>query len=290
MPKLQLSDIQIRDPYILTDWDTKQYYLFGTTDKNCWGPGTGFDCYRSIDLVNWEGPFQAFCRSDSFWGTDNYWAPEVHKYKGKYYMFASFKADSVCRGTQVLAADQPEGPYKLHSAIPVTPCDWECLDGTLYIDKKGTPWMVFCHEWCQIHDGSMCVVQLAGDLRSVIGDPITLFHASEAPWRDKGNEKGPYVTDGPFLFTSTTGSLLMLWSSFGNNGYAMGLAKSETGEITGPWVQLETPLYHENGGHGMIFRTFDNKLMLILHSPNETPNEHAHFYEIKEENGTLVRA
>jgi hypothetical protein len=55
---MKLADIQMRDPYVLPLPKEGRYLLFGTTDKNIWsGPGTGFDCYSSRDLVNWDGPF-----------------------------------------------------------------------------------------------------------------------------------------------------------------------------------------------------------------------------------------
>ena len=38
--------------------------------------------------------------------------------------------------TQILRAEKPEGPYVLHSDGPVTPHDWECLDGTFYVEKS----------------------------------------------------------------------------------------------------------------------------------------------------------
>jgi hypothetical protein len=79
----------------------------------------------------------------------------------------------------------------------------------------------------------------------------------------------------------------MLWSSFIHNVYAQGVAFSVTGEITGPWRHEEEPLYRSDGGHGMIFRTFTNKLMLALHSPNVTPLERPVFIELEEKNGRL---
>ena len=58
---MKKEDIQIRDPFILPIAATQEYYLFGTTDKDCWkGPAEGFDCYRSSDLEDWEGPFGYF--------------------------------------------------------------------------------------------------------------------------------------------------------------------------------------------------------------------------------------
>ena len=68
------------------------------------------------------------------------WAPEVHKYKGAYYMFATFTRESNgMRGTFILKADSPMGPFAPHSKKQVTPDDWECLDGTLHVDENGKP-------------------------------------------------------------------------------------------------------------------------------------------------------
>jgi len=138
--RIRRQDIQIRDPFVLPMAEEGCYYLFGTTDRNAWdGPGTGFDTYRSRDLETWEGPFPAFRPEPGFWATTQFWAPEVHRYRGRFYLFASFKAPGVCRGTEILVADSPLGPFRPHSRGPVTPPQWECLDGTLVIDDAGKP-------------------------------------------------------------------------------------------------------------------------------------------------------
>ncbi len=67
------------------------------------------------------------------------------------------------------------------------------------------------------------------------------------------------MTDGPFLHRTASGALLMLWSSFSTKGYAMGIARSESGTVVGPWIQEKKPIWKEDGGHGMIFRAFDGK-------------------------------
>lgn len=296
---IKRSDIQIRDPFILPVKEEKKYYLYGTTDKNCWGDkGVGFDAYYSSDLENWEGPFEVFRPDEGFWADRNFWAPEVHYYKGKYYMFASFKAEGLCRGTQILASDSPLGPFKIHSDGPVTPKEWECLDGTLYVDDKGDPWMAFCREWLQVYDGEMYAVKLTKDLSSAVEDPILLFHASESSWSqgrihtfnsgDAAENKKIYVTDGPFIYRTVNGQLLMLWSSSGKEGYTMGIARSATGNIAGPWTHDSEPLYGKDGGHGMIFRTFENNLMLTIHTPNKTPRERPVFLNIHEKEDRLL--
>jgi beta-xylosidase len=293
---LPLSDIQIRDPFVLTLPESSQYLLFGSTDKNIWsGPATGFDCYRSRDLVHWEGPIPAFRPSVGFWSQEQYWAPEVHRYQGRYFMFATFIAPGRMRGTQILSAERPEGPYQPWSDGPVTPSNWQCLDGTLHVDGEGMPWMVFCHEWKQVHDGAIMAQRLTPDLRSAVGAPVFLFSASEAVWsrpldvpatKDLGFPV--YVTDGPYLFTLSSGKLIMLWSSFGDHGYAMGIARSTSGTVLGPWIQETEPLWSTDGGHGMITRGLEGQLFLTLHQPNKSPQERAALYALRELEDTVV--
>lgn len=274
---LKRTDIRLRDPFVLPHERTRTYYLYGTTDANVWsGPATGFDVYRSADLEHWEGPFPAFRPGPGFWADRNYWAPEVHVYGGRYYMFASFKAEGRCRGTQILAADAPEGPFAPLTEGPVTPPEWECLDGTLHIDEAGTPWIVFCREWLQVSDGEMHAMRLSPDLTAAAGEPVLLFRASQAPWT-RPSRDGHYVTDGPFLFPGRDGSLAMLWSSIGPKGYAMGVARSLSGRVTGPWEHDANAAFDEDGGHGMLFRTFEGLPMVAIHKPNKSALERPHF-------------
>lgn len=292
---MKTSEIQIRDPFVWVDRAAGKYWLFGTTDKDCWnGPGVGFDAYCSRDLVEWEGPYPAFRPKAGFWGEKNFWAPEVHAYRGAFYMFASFKNERVCRGTAILRSEKIEGPYLPWSEGAVTPGGCECLDGTLCVDESGTPWMVYCHEWVQVGDGKMMAVQLREDLKGVVGEPVELFRASAAKWAkgfewDKRPGTKHYVTDGPFMYRSpVTGRLWMMWSSTGYKGYAMGLAWSESGKLTGPWVQEEVPLWGEDGGHGMLFTGLDGELYVTLHGPNNTPMERPMFRKVEEREGKLM--
>ncbi|WP_062204530.1 glycoside hydrolase family 43 protein [Demequina salsinemoris] len=292
-----LGEIQIRDPYLVTVPERGEYLLFGSTDKDVWNPpATGFDCYRSTDLKQWEGPIEAFRPLRGFWSDRDYWAPEVHAYQGRYYMFATFTSMDARRGTQILSADAPEGPYTPWSDGPVTPREWECLDGTLHLDDAGDPWMVYCHEWVQAIDGEMIAQRLSADLKHTVGEPTLLFTASEPEWSrpmahpQLAGENRAYVTDGPFLHRLSSGALIMLWSSYGDRGYAMGIAHSTSGTVEGPWVQDDEPLWAADGGHGMIARTLGGDLLLTLHQPNDTPHERAVLRRLRETDTSVVLA
>jgi len=285
MPRL--NEIHIRDPFVYPDPIDRTYYMFGTTGRTAWeGKPEGFDVYASKDLLDWEGPYPAFRPHADFWSDQDYWAPEVHHYKGKYYMLASFKAANKSRATQILVADLPTGPYVPLGDKPITPMDWECLDGTLYVDNLHQPWMIFCHEWLQVDDGEICAVPLKDDLSGAADEPALLIRASQAPWACPTKSGYQFVTDGPFIY-ETEDRLLMIWSSFGKSGYAIGICRSQSGTISGPWEHLPEPLFERDGGHGMIFKTFDGELLLALHVPNVHPMERPAFFTIRDAGDTL---
>jgi arabinan endo-1,5-alpha-L-arabinosidase len=284
---MKLSDIHIRDPFVLPVISERCYYLYGTMGDYAWTEsGVGFDCYKSADLHTWEGPFPVFRPTPGFWGDRNFWAPEIHQYHGRYFMLASFKAESICRGTQILAAESPQGPFRPLTSGPVTPPEWECLDGTLYVAQNGHPWIVFCHEWVQVGDGEICALPLSKDLTSTAGEPVLLFRASQAAWVqqivwNKTGMKGR-VTDGPWMHQLSNGELLMLWSSHSAGGYSIGVARSVSGQLPGPWLQDPQPLYKEDGGHCMTFRDFGGSLWLSFHQPNGNPDERPKFLALEE--------
>ena len=288
---MKLQDINIRDPYILPYEGV--YYLYGTRVGTprpgaVWGDQTGFDVYTSTDLENWTEGKSLFEITDDFWGKRDAWAPEVHSYKGKFYMFASFMGTT--RGTGILVSSSPDGQFVPMTNAPITPADWECLDGTLHIDPAGKPHIVFCHEWLQIKDGTVCTMALSDDLSAAISEPRTLWKATDYPFvRPVGKNKDSYVTDGPFLYRTRQGNLLCIWSTFGSEGYAELICHSDNGELSGNWQVSAEPLFRQNGGHGMIFRGSDGVLRFVMHRPNSPATmERPVILTLMDANGTLT--
>lgn len=78
-------------------------------------------------------------------------------------------------------ADSPIGPFNAFNSKPHTPEDWMALDGTLYVEND-VPYMIFCHEWVEVVNGSIDFVQLSTDLSKPVGKRSTMFHASDARW------------------------------------------------------------------------------------------------------------
>lgn len=291
--KITLYEMRWRDNCIYPDRKSGYYYMVGPA-------GNSVVCYRSEDLIHWTNPIKIFTVPKGFWGDidiKSIWAPELHFYQEKYYLFLTFDTNNklceqwrnwlprVTRGSQILVSDSICGPYKPfqnHSTLPV---DMMTLDGTLWIED-GVPYMVFCHEWVQITNGSICCIRLKNDLSETIGEPIKLFHGSEAEWSVTGKQHGNNVTDGCFLYRGKTGKLYLLWASGGKYGYTQGVSISESGKLIGPWSHQKDPLYSNDGGHAMVFTTFDGRLMMVLHSPNNRDSR-PHIFEMEDTGNTL---
>jgi arabinan endo-1,5-alpha-L-arabinosidase len=47
-------------------------------------------------------------------------------------------------------------------------------------------------------------------------------------------------------------------------------------------VQSPEPLFAADGGHPMLFRTFDGTLLMALHTPNRPSLERAKFLPVRE--------
>ena len=142
---IKREDIRIRDPFILTDRENQCYYMYGTTalEPHSIDAKNTFSVYRSYDLENFEEPKTIFDgEKTDFWANRDFWAPEVHKYNDKYYLFGSCKSDGKCRATHIFVCDTPNGEFVPLTEAPITPQDWDCLDGTCWVED-GIPYIIF---------------------------------------------------------------------------------------------------------------------------------------------------
>lgn len=277
---VDFKDLSMSDPFIFADKETKTYYL----------TSSGGSMYTSKDLKTWTGPYNVTDLSGLWLEKAGFCAAaEIHKIGKKYYYFGTWSDHSDLieyvprrynvphNQTYILASDNIMGPYKSIAVTPgydYEPHEWDCIDGTYY-EEDGHHYMVFVHEWTQLIDGTMDYIELSADLTHTISEhPVTMFRATEAPWSLEMNTIGEatfglkmpgWVTDGPQMFRTQTGKLGMLWSTWGAERYLQGICYSESGKIEGPWVQEPEPFLANNSGHGMLFRTFEGKLLYVVH-------------------------
>lgn len=297
-----IDKIPCRDPFIMLVGDT--YYLYKSQMSEMWrtenrdSKNVNILCYKSKDLKNWYDPIPVLKGVDIDHAVkDMFWAPECHYYNGNFYIFTSvYSSLTEHRCISVYKSDSPEGPFIDIAGGCITPKDWDAIDGTLYIDEQGTPYMFFVHEWTSFpeRNGAMSVARLSEDFTHFVTEPQDVFRAKEPIWAAKG------VTDGPYLYRSDSGRLMMIWSNFSEKGYVVALSESESGKPEGPWKHRELPIYEKgyiegigyDGGHAMIFKDNEGKLRITFHAPNHKTDdgvfEHPIIREIVEKDNTLV--
>ena len=156
---IPISSLRLRDPFILVDKQTSMYYLHFNNNLK-------IRVYKSKDLSTWKDEGYSFIAKSDFWGQQDFWAPDVYEYEGRYYLFTTFSNTGVKRGTSILVSDSPKGPFTPLVNKAITPSGWMCLDGSLYIDKEGNPWLLFCREWLEAVDGEIYAQRLAKDLKT----------------------------------------------------------------------------------------------------------------------------
>lgn len=281
---MPIDSMVMSDPCILADDATKMYYM----------TGTGGMLWKSPDLKMWTGPYRVAVTDGIKWAGKHpeIWAAELHKYKGKYYYFATFTNNSIRidsvrgniiprRASHILVSDKAEGPYRPVGKADYLPANQPTLDGTFWVDTDKKPYMVYCGEWLQNWNGTIEKIRLKNDLSASVGKSKVLFRAFDSPWsreKDiKGNDVANKVTDGPWLFRTQTGKLGMLWTSWVYGDYTQGVAYSESGTLDGPWIQEKDPITPPNYGHGMLFRTLEGRLMMSVHSHGK---KNGHTYRV----------
>ncbi|MCQ2147706.1 MAG: glycoside hydrolase family 43 protein [Bacteroidales bacterium] len=300
---VHFNDLSMSDPFIYAEPETKTYYL----------TSSGGRMYKSTDLVMWEGPYTiadlsgTWCEKAGFAA-----AVEIHKI-GKYYYYAGTYSDhsEIIQAipkrynvphnqTYLLRSENVEGPYVPFSIKPgydYQPYEWDCIDGTLY-EEDGHIYMVFVHEWTQLIDGTMDYIELSEDLTYTKSEwPVTMFRASEAPFCREMNSIGEatfglkmpgWVTDGPQMFRTQTGKLGMLWSTWGEGRYLQGVCYSESGTIAGPWIQEKEAFLGNNSGHGMLFRTFEGRLVFLVHHSEGNGPRKPQYWSVDDSGDKLV--
>ncbi len=288
-------DIRTRDPFILAK--DSVYYLYSAIGSK---DGKSIVAYRSYDLEEWEEPVDIYRLSTDTWKEAELWAPEVHEYRGRYYLFLSIKGKNGLRGTEISVADTPMGPFLPIADRAATPLDQSCIDGTLFVDGD-TPYIVYSHDWPDhfvpekgAYVGQIYAVALSEDLTTSVGEPFCLFESTDCPYSAKapspthweGEDVLRYGSDAPFLNRLSDGRLFLTWSPFPGNNYVVLGAVAD--DIHGPWTHLPEPLFDGNGGHAMFFTAFDGVRKMCIHCPERPMEERMKIMNVTEREGRLT--
>ena len=273
------EEIHIRDPFVVVK-DGK-YFLLGTTGDDPWGKASDLTLYCSEDLENFERKC-VMVTDGSLDSYTNLWAPELHEYKGRFYLIVSVFCDALGRGSMIFVSDAIDGEYTMLTGKYITPVGWGCLDATLFV-YENKPYLCFSNEWTtpvtKDGDGSLFIAELKDDLTEIVGEPKKIIsgkHSGVAIEVSGAGHKG-YVAEGPWLYEEN-GAIALLWSTFSETGYTVVKSVSKEG-VFGEY-KFDKVIFDQDGGHCMRFVDLNGEEKITLHRPNVTPKERMALFRI----------
>lgn len=249
------SNVTLADPTIYVENGT--YYAYGT-----WGPDSsiGIPVYTSTDMQVWTSAAKLALTPGDAFGTKGFWAPQIFKHGGRYYMFYTAN-ENIAYAT----ADTPEGPFTGGARIE---SDVRQIDPFVFFDIDGTPYLYHV----RLQNGNrIFVARMSDDLTSI--DKSTLrecISAAPGSWEDTRSVKWT-VTEGPTVIRRDD-TYYMFYSAndFRNPDYCVGIATASS--PFGPWTKSSEPIIHRSGfglngtGHGDLFADNDGSLWYVFHT------------------------
>jgi xylan 1,4-beta-xylosidase len=261
---LPVDTICLADPTIFKD--NGVYYLYGTGSRD------GFWVYQSTDLKNWSGPVgkrngHALLKGDSY-GTKGFWAPQIFKQNGKYYM--AYTADE---HIAIAESDSPLGPFT-QKVIRHISDENKKIDPYIFKDSDGSLYLYHV----RLQNGNrIFVARLKSDLSDIDENSVKECISAEAPWENTQKVKWP-VAEGPTVM-KRDGLYYLFYSAndFRNIDYAVGYAIAKS--PMGPWIKydknpiLNRAIIGQNGtGHGDFFNGNSGKLYYVFHTHHTNSN------------------
>jgi Beta-xylosidase len=251
------SPVLLGDPFILLDNGT--YYAYGTHASG------GIEVYTSTNLKEWKLQGLAL-NKDDVWADRKFWAPEIYKVNGKFYMY--YSADEhIC----VATSDSPLGPFKQTEQKPMI-LDEKCIDNSLFIDDNGKPYLFFV----RFNDGNnVWVAELESDLTTIKKETMhPCIHVSQE-WE----KVWPRVNEGPFVIKHK-GLYYMSYSANSYESPLYGVGCATASNIMGTWTKYDNnPLLQSPGdlvgvGHNAMFTDKEGRLRIVYHAHKDKNSIH----------------
>ena len=270
--KLIRTGVSGADPFILNDGGT--YYMYATTP----GAIAGFKCHASNDLVHWKVEGYCLTAEDSF-GYKNFWAPEVVKHGGRYYMhYSARESGSELLRIGVAVSDSPAGPFR--DAIPgplLSLPGRSTIDAHCFRDDDGKNYLFFSMD-CPtnivngVHTSQSMCIRLDDSLTKVEGEYV-LVSTPDCPWETEHDDKwqwneGPFVLKhaGKYYLTYSangfTDASYSVWQAVGTS--PMGPFTKVSAEEGNPIISGASMPYANGSGHHTFVRNGD-ELYAIYH-------------------------
>jgi beta-xylosidase len=213
------------DPHVL--YHAGKFYAYATHTAR-----HGFQVMESPDLVHWTHKGTAFRPP---WSRVHYWAPEVIRYRGKFYMtYSAENPENKKHDIGIAVSDSPLGPFK-HAAMLIRAEQGQrgVIDTTVFFDQDGSPYLLYSEE----NPRTIVLRPMASDLLSVREEKVELLRP------DRDWEKG--ITEAPTLVLRN-GVYHLFFSAGWYQGYKKdcryAVCHAKARALRGPYVKDPAPL------------------------------------------------
>ena len=223
----------------------RDYWATATSSE--WAPQ--FPILHSRDLVNWKLVGTVF-KDRPAWSVGNFWAPEIHADKGRYFVFYTARKKDGPLCVAVATASSPSGPYTDRG--PLICQDAGSIDALPIRDEQGKLYLLWKEDGNSRNQPTpIWAQQLSEDGTKLTGERKELIR-NDAPWEAQ-------LVEGPFVIRRD-GWFYMFYSGNACCGrecnYASGVARARN--LLGPWEKNPAnPILRGNDswkcpGHGSI--------------------------------------
>lgn len=227
------------DPWVIRDDDTGRYYY-------CFSGGNGVfvNEIESPAKLTAEGGTKVYTAPEGTAYSREYWAPELHKIDGKWYIYvAADDGDNFRHRMYVLAGtgDSPTDPFEMQGKLADATDRW-AIDGTV-VRIQGECYLVWSG-WTGEQNVSqeLYIAHMASPTE--IDSPRTLLSKPDLEWERRGGR--PWINEGPaalihgesvHLVYSASGS----WSDF----YCLGKLTWRGGDPldASNWLKSPVPVF-----------------------------------------------
>ncbi|MDR1623932.1 MAG: glycoside hydrolase family 43 protein [Tannerellaceae bacterium] len=256
------GNLFLADPTIFPDNGT--YYLYGTNSPE------GFRVYTSGDLIHWSVPAQdslALRKGESY-GEEGFWAPQVFRHNGQYYM-----AYTANENIAIAVSNHPAGPFRQNKLAPIE-APTRQIDPYVFFDDDGK---IYLYHVRLAGGNRIFVAEMTGDLMAIKEETAKECIVAASEWEN--TQKTDWtVAEGPTVLKHN-GLYYLFYSAndFRNIDYAVGYAVAHS--PYGPWEKTtDSPIIsrhligYKGTGHGDFFRdkNGDRKYVFHIHYSDTT--------------------
>jgi hypothetical protein len=246
------------DPGVAWDDDSRAWYAATTTGDGV-GYGGRFALWTSRSLGAWTlagTVFPTGWPGAPAWATGSFWAPELWRVGGAWLVYFTARhgaTGQLAIGVGVSSTGAVTGPYNDVGAplvLDASPQKYGMIDATYFRDPAdNASYVVFKRDgnavgaptpihWARLTDAGTALAPGQADWHG------NVLLTNSLPW-----ENG--IVEAPWVVAPPGGGYYLFYSGSGySGGYALSVARSTSGNFTGPYVKLGAKLLGDAGTSG----------------------------------------